>query len=77
MGKKNKNKTPYVGPSKTGSSKTPSFLRPDRASAEVKVNFGKRQKTGDKEIDMKSKVTITDDMFEAARRMKGGVAHIN
>jgi len=34
-------------------------------------------KTGDAEIDNKSKVTITDEHFEAARLTKGGVTHIN
>jgi endo-1,4-beta-mannosidase len=36
----------------------------------------KRLKSGDEEIDKKSKVVITDEMFEAARLTKGGVAHI-
>ena len=53
--------------------KTPSFL----TAANSKITGNKRAKTGDEEIDFKSKVQITDEMFEAARLMKGGVSHID
>jgi hypothetical protein len=56
-------------------SKLPSFLRADKPIAKADKPT-KKPKTDDAEIDMKSKVVITDEMFEAARLTKGGVAHI-
>ena len=61
MPKRNKNK----GGSFTGSQKTPSFLRHDKEKSSIKVDLGgKRKKTGEREIDMKTTIKLTDKEFD-------------
>ena len=43
-----------------------------RPKKEINKNKGDESE----EIDKKSKVTVTDEMFEAAKLMKNGVSHI-
>jgi hypothetical protein len=57
----------------SGGKNIPSFLRAENSQ----ITGNKRAKTGDEAIDNKSKVKITEEMFEAARLMKGGVSHID
>ena len=68
MTKKRNNKN------KKEASYKPSLFKNDSATS--KEVSQKRQKVTAEDAEFKTELKVTPDMFEAARRMKGGVTHI-